>query len=131
MRQADVDEVWHSSRTRPLAALEAGARYSSRLLTVEWQGRPVAAFGIVGQPGGLGHPWMLATDDLSAIRKTFLRECRPVVEGWLREYPRLSNAVWSKNAVHIAWIKWLGFTFDGADVRNGQTFLHFYRNSNV
>lgn len=131
MRWADAMEVGHGSGSTPREALISGNCYSREMFTVEWQGRPVAAFGVCGEPGGGGVPWMLATDDLPAIRKTFLRECRPVVERWLRQYTSLSNAVWSENTVHIEWIKWLGFTFHGSDIRNGQTFLHFHRKAHV
>jgi hypothetical protein len=130
MREADRAELWHSSRADPEAALRKGLALG-RSWAVEWEGRVVALFGCAGTPGETGFPWMLASDDLTAIRKSFLRGCRPVVEGWLQEHPTLTNAVWSGNEVHIQWIKWLGFTFYGSTLRNGETFLHFHRSTHV
>lgn len=126
MREEDRQEVWHSSRKSPLQALLQGCR-AGPCWAVERAGDVVAMFGVVGVAGQIGAPWMLASDDLKAIRKTFLRECRPVVDGWTAEYSYLTNAVWSKNTTHIEWLRWLGFQFEGSDIRNGETFLHFHR----
>ncbi len=95
---------------------------------IERQGRVVALFGVVGIPGEIGCPWMLGTEDLRRCW-SLLRECRRRLDSYLQQYRHLTNAVWAQNEVHIQWIKWLGFTFEGSDVRNGQTFLHFHRRS--
>ena len=86
----------------------------------------LAIFGVVGVDGQAGAPWMLGTDDLKRCR-SLLRDCREYLDGYAKQYRYLTNAVWSGNTVHIEWIKWLGFTFEGSDVRNGQTFLQFHR----
>ena len=132
MRQADRDEIWHASRVAPLESLEAGLRLSSSTHTVEWDGKVIAIFGVCGTLGHeVGVPWMLGTDDIQRCRKSLLRGCRAVVDGYANAFPYLTNACWSKNVVHINWIKWLGFTFEGSDLRNGETFLHFHRRTYV
>lgn len=131
MRQEDRDEIMHSSGSSPLSALVTGVSLSSSVHTIEWDGRVVAIFGVCGTPGHeVGVPWMLGTDDIQRCRKSLLRGCRAVVDGYTKDFPYLTNACWSKNVVHIDWIKWLGFTFEGSDLRNGETFLHFHRRSN-
>lgn len=130
MRECDRQELFHSSRKSPEDALAAGLLMGN-CWTVQWGEKVVAMFGICGIPDRIGMPWMLASDDLLAIRKPFLRECRGVVEGWLERYAYLTNSCWSKNDVHIRWIRWLGFTFEGGEDRNGETFLHFHRNHHV
>ena len=126
MRQADVDEIHYSSLRSPLEALLGGCAATTEPMAIEWHGKVVAIFGVVGVDGQAGAPWMLGTDDLKRCR-SLLRECRKYLDRYAEQYCYLTNAVWSGNEVHIEWIKWLGFTFEGSDVRNGQTFLHFHR----
>ena len=129
MRPEDVAEIMHSSGRSPLKTLWLGFHASEVLHTIEWQGRVVAIFGVAAGTN-MGIPWMLGTDDLRRCW-SLLRECRKLLEGYTQKYHYLTNAVWSKNEVHIKWIKWIGFQFEGSDVRNGQTFLHFHRSINV
>lgn len=109
LRQADRDEIAAASGNPPLAALVTGF-YSGRTYTVEWGGRVVAMFGVVPLfQEGHGAPWMLASDDLEKIKRPFIKECRKYVQEMSQQFPILHNMVWSKNAVHITWLKWLGF----------------------
>lgn len=130
MRRVDAEEVWHSSRSLPFDALQRGFIDSDRSFAIERAGRVVAIFGVVAFPGSGACPWMLGTDDLKRC-KSLLRECRRRLDEYVMRHGYLANAVWSKNAVHIEWIKWLGFQFEGEDIRNGETFLHFHRKRDV
>lgn len=130
MRFEDTEEIRLASGGTPLSALVTGTT-ASTCTAIEWQGRVVAIFGISGVKGSYGIPWMLGTDDIKKIRKSLLRECREVVAGYLTDYHYLANACWSKNTVHIDWLKWLGFTFQGEDIRNGEVFLHFHKGTYV
>lgn len=130
MRQADVQELWHSSRSDPLETLVRGFRVSPATYAIQRGDRVVALFGVAPFPNGGGSPWMLGTDDLGRCW-SLLRECRRRLDEYVNRYGFLANAVWAGNEVHIEWIKWLGFQFDGSDVRNGETFLHFHRTRNV
>lgn len=126
MRQEDREEVFHASGGTPLSALTRGLSTSHTCHTIEWNNKVVAIFGVGGVLGSWGSPWMLGTEDLRRCW-SLLRECREILEGYLEDYKHLANACWSKNDVHIKWIKWLGFTFEGSDIRNGETFLHFHK----
>jgi len=130
IRAEDADEVWHSSKSLPYAALLHGFNVSNPALAVERLGAPVAILGVVGVPGAAGSPWMLATPDMANCGG-LLRECRRMVNGWATEYRCLTNFVWSKNTGHISWLKWLGFSFHGSELRNGETFLQFHKAPNV
>lgn len=133
MRLEDREEIFHSSGRSPLITLWMGYHASEVRHTIEWRGRVVAIFGVaaVADAGtSMGIPWMLGTDDLRRCW-SLLRECRKLLDSYTKKYRLLANAVWSKNEVHIKWIKWIGFQFEGSDVRNGQTFLHFHRSINV
>ena len=126
MRQEDREEVFHASRGTPLSALNKGFSTSHTCHTIEWNNKVVAIFGVGGVRGVIGCPWMLGTVELKRCW-SLLRECREILKGYLEDYKYLSNACWSKNDVHIKWIEWLGFTFEGEDIRNGETFLHFHK----
>lgn len=130
MREEDKQEVRFSSGRDPLDALLFGYQLSNEASTVIRQGKVVAIFGVVGTKGVIGSPWMLASEDLVHC-KSLLRECRQILQRYTEEYQYLTNACWSKNEVHVNWIKWLGFKFEGEDIRNGETFLHFHRRLHV
>ena len=130
MRPEDVAEIAHASGGSPLRSLWMAFHSSDVLHTIEWQGRVVAIFGVVAINSQVATPWMLGTTDLRRCW-SLLRECRKLLDTYTRRYHYLTNAVWAQNGVHIKWITWLGFQFEGSDVRNGQTFLHFHRSINV
>lgn len=130
MREDDRLECWHSSRTLPEDALSRGYRASCSPFAIERGGEVVAIFGVVGTVGLAGSPWMLGAPALVNCR-SLLRECRQRLDAYTEEYRYLTNACWARNEVHIEWIKWLGFTFNGSELRNGETFLHFHRSANV
>lgn len=93
---------------------------------------PVVFFGCPGYLCGGGHPWMLATPALPAHARAFHHLAAEVLQGWLTQYARLSNLVDSRNALHIRWLRRLGFQFPGDVVMNGPVpFLYFYRTRNV
>jgi hypothetical protein len=128
MRQEDVQEIWHSSRTAPLEALRDGFAWPL-CFTVEWRGRVVAMFGVGGERGKFGFPWMLASDDLVKIKRPFIRECRKHVDEMHKEYPVLCNMAWARNTVHVEWLKWLGFELIEARPHgpDGELFNEFFK----
>ena len=111
MREEDRQEIWHLARIKPYSALTSGFQECSYNRTILLDGKVVAIFGVGGEKGGEGHPWMLASDLLTKIRKPFVRECHAFVQEMSQNYTKLTNCVWSKNKEHIRWLKWLGFTF--------------------
>lgn len=115
-RQADVDELWISSRTRMVDALLHGMERSTAPLTAMHKGQPVAMLGVVPFSilSGIGVVWMLgsAALDRPSCQKDLLRTSRPQVDLWREQYPALLyNFVDSRNAQAIRWLKWLGFQF--------------------
>lgn len=79
----------------------------------------------------MGVIWMLGTDAIKTHRFTFLRNCKPV----LNELYEITgkdcfyNYTYSKNTLHHAWLKWLGFKFlrEVSLPPDGNTFLEFVR----
>jgi hypothetical protein len=129
MREEDKREIWHISRSSPLNSLIDGLLHSSKCWTVEWKGSVVAMFGVVRHDDVVGVPWMLASEDLKKIKKSFLRECHQYVERMFDGFQVLTNCAWSQNTIHIQWLKWLGFKFLPARVKgyDGELFYEFYK----
>lgn len=129
MREEDKREIWHYARLSPLNSLIEGLHYSDRCWTVEWNGSVVAMFGVVREEEDVGVPWMLASEDLKKIKKSFLRECHQYVERMFDGFQVLKNCAWSQNNIHIQWLKWLGFQFLPARPQgfDGELFYEFYK----
>lgn len=114
MREADRRELMDASGQTPLGALEEGYVHSTKILTIfDDADRVVGIFGVAPNPVDplIGHPWMLASDLLEGIKKTFLKECRKYVDDLGQGFPLLMNCCDKRNVVHIKWLRWLGFSF--------------------
>lgn len=130
MREADKKEIWHSSRTTPLQALFIGYQGQRCWSGINNANEEVfTMFGVTRRDEFSGVVWMLASDELSKVKKTFITECGSHVEEMLEGYDFLTNHVWSKNEVHIKWLKWLGFKFLPAKPMgiDGELFYEFYK----
>jgi hypothetical protein len=128
LRKEDLLEVFHASGKDPLLAIQQGFAISQETVTVTLDGRVVLMAGIVGVTGYAGAPWMLATDDLPKIRKTFLRDGGHLRDRWLAQYKYLENKVWTRNTTHVQWLRWMGFNFAPPEVYgvSGELFQRFY-----
>jgi hypothetical protein len=127
MRQEDKNEIWHLARVTPMEALQRAmesCRYNRAVLL---DGKVVCIFGVGGEKGGVGVPWMLASDLLKKIRKPFLRECSSYLEEMSEGYSHLFNVAWTKNTEHIRWLKWMGFNFGTPEPMgpDGEYFISF------
>jgi hypothetical protein len=129
MREEDKREIWHYSRVSPLVCLIDGLTYGEKCWTVEYNGSVIAMFGVTRQDEITGIPWMLASEDLKKIKKSFLRECHQYVERMFDGFQVLKNCAWSQNTIHIQWLKWLGFRFFPAQPKgyDGELFYEFYK----
>lgn len=110
LRSEDVQEIKYASGSSPLTALEMSYNASSKCWAVVFNEKVIALFGVCKQDTW-GVPWMLASDELKDIRKSFLRECREYVQKMGEGCAYLTNFVWIGNEVHIKWLHWLGFKF--------------------
>lgn len=131
MREEDRLEIFYSSGSSPLEALQRGLRLSEICKVIVINEEPVAMFGIgrnTLQPY-IGIPWMLATPELSRIKKSFLRRVRGELHKLSFGFRVLANSVWSGNSVHILWLKWMGFTVQDTRpvTHNGQLFYAFWK----
>ncbi|WP_059244410.1 hypothetical protein [Escherichia albertii] len=114
VRQADILEFLAVTGQTPEQVLELGLRVSTFACAGLINGHVVTIFGVApaSMIGGCGLPWLVSTDALEQYPRTFLRQCRPVVDVFLSVYPRLENYVDTRNHVAIAWLRWLGFRLE-------------------
>jgi hypothetical protein len=70
--------------------------------------------------------WLLASPGLVTIQREFMRQTRPVLDGFHASYPLLWNLVDARNEVHIRWLRYFGFTFLHLHPHVGPEGLPFY-----
>lgn len=130
LRPEDRDECL-AHGANPLLALYTSVAGSERAwAAIGKDGKPFALFGI-----GRGYSesdrsiWLLATPEIKDNAITFLKQSRWWVDQLNAVHPLLWNWTYSRNELHIAWLRWLGFTFinRGPLVADGPDFIHFVR----
>lgn len=113
LREEDKQEVWKSHNHTPEDALLQGFTNSFICYTVELNEKPVCMFGAV--PENLlddkAHVWMLASPELTKIRKAFLMNSPKFIHIMLDHYPLLFNYVDIANTESIKWLSWCGAEF--------------------
>lgn len=112
MRQADVEEVWAITRDTPYTALRRSVLGSRDPKTGLADGRVVCMFGVANCSllGDVGHPWLLASDELPQHFRAFLRRNREYVKRIRQVYPVMRNYVDARNLLAVRWLRWLGFS---------------------
>ena len=117
LRPADVVELAAQGQD-PSAALVQGLwRSKPECMTAEFDGLPVAMYGIYPRFGAV---WLLGSEEL-VHGSWFLRHCRSELDRLSQEYDLLYNQVHEKNEVHIRWLRWMGFEF----TRHNPPFIEF------
>jgi hypothetical protein len=133
LRDEDRQELLSASGLDPAIALTLCLTASE----VAWaaldpQGRPIVLFGASSPSPGLGSPWMVASRHIAAQAAAVARDTRPITEALNDRYPVLTNAVDSRNRLHIRWLQWAGFAFTGTSITaaDGTPFREFIRIKN-
>jgi len=112
----------------PKDALLRTWAHSEETWTIELDGEAVGLYGLCPtREPGCGCPWMVGTERLPLAGVAVVKHGRPVIAGWLRRYPRLSNLVDDRNYRLMRWLKWLGFAIDAPQsVGPDGTLFHRY-----
>lgn len=136
LRPADLLEMKLSSGPDIETTLLKSVALSDECWAGEEDGQLIALGGVAPFPGlpGCGAPWLVASEE--AVRRPIqlVKAGREYAARWGEKYPLLLNYVHAENAVHIAWLKRVGFTFGDTlpDYGIGKApFTLFYRYSNV
>lgn len=124
MRPADRAEV-AALGTDPETALRGSLALSEAAFTIREGDDAIGMFGVAAN----GAVWMLGTGGIERVKFRFLRKCSPWVNALHAVSPMLWNWADSRNALHLRWLRWLGFRL-GVERPigvNGEMFTHFIR----
>jgi ribosomal protein S18 acetylase RimI-like enzyme len=110
MRQADVIECAAMGMT-PKRSLRHSLCSSSEAWTAKVDGRPEAMFGIVvaSALSGIGHPWMLGSEEIYRHPKQMMRGGRRFLSRWYDSTPDMSVLVARQNVRAIRFLRGCGF----------------------
>lgn len=128
LRESDKREMANAGRTNFEDAVRESVDVSPFAFCALNDGVPLCVFGV--KPDSVLSPrarlWMLGTPNISLTKKSFVRQCRIVVDGLLDIYPVLYNAVDANYPQAIRLLQFLGATF-GKTVKSstGAPFLIF------
>lgn len=113
LRQADIDEIYASSRATPREALERSFEGSTACWSIVLDDKCIGMFGVgsINLLSPIGMPWMLASDFIRHKRvwRRFLRESRFHIDKMHEMHPVLVNWIDDRNKVALRWAKWVGF----------------------
>jgi hypothetical protein len=114
----------------PLPAIRRSYERSAAKWTGTVDGVPACILGveIVSKLTLTGRPWLLGTGAVEDHALPFLRRSRFCLDAMLAIAPELENYVDARNAVSIAWLRWLGFSIDPAEPYGalGRPFHRFH-----
>ena len=115
MRIEDVEELRAQSGNTPKEGLFFCFFMSKPCMTiVSRHGNPIGMWGAVPMGNSAGRIWMLGCEAMledTSDKYTFLRESKKELAKLHDQYPLLANVVDARNAVHVRWLRWMGFTF--------------------
>lgn len=114
LREADRREIYRATgQTDPFPLILDGIRKSTSAWTAVIDGKPSIIFGVAPMSilTRTGVAWLLATDDVSKIKRKFIRESRSYLDEVSGDFETLKNWVDVENETSIRWLKWLGFEF--------------------
>jgi len=110
-REEDRREVEDTSGQPLVANLFLALEYAQPCLVAHSRkGELLGMFGVVPTGEGQGAIAFVGTRMIEENRMSFLRGSRDVIAYLERDYDFLFNVVDARNAVHIYWLKWLGFS---------------------
>lgn len=113
IRQADKDEVGALGLT-----LEQGLGLSYINSTLAWsiiyKNKVVGMFGVnPSELPDVGCPWMLSSDELYKIGKSFIKKTPFFINLMYQQYETLTNVIDCRNHKSISWLGRCGFKLTG------------------
>ncbi len=128
LREADLRELVAAGVPSGEQALRDGFENSRYCVSVvNDEDRAVAMFGC-GRftEDDVGYIWLLGSDEIQTNKTRFLRRSKHWVETFHQDFTILTNFVDQRNTVHIAWLRWLGFSILRTVNMAGPGSLPFY-----
>lgn len=89
---------------------------------------PFGIFGVVphGTLKDTGVCWMVSSERLHKHARQFLKANHEMFAELHKKFPVLTNFVDARNAVHIKWLRWMGFSFINIHQEYGVEKMPFY-----
>jgi len=134
LREADLLELELAAGPDVEATLRRAVETPGENLAGELDGEVVVLGGCASFSEGVGVPWMVGTDALTRDLRTFIQLGEVMLARYEKQYTLLTNFVHAENAVHIRWLRHIGFSFGETipDFGVGKApFIQFYRYSHV
>lgn len=114
LRSPDVAELAANGRA-PLEGLTRCVALSDLAYAITADDRVLALYGFAPINETTACPWLLASDDLSTRHRSWLlRNTQRIVRSGDHLWTRFWNRVDARNAVHLRWLGWAGFTVEEA-----------------
>lgn len=124
LREADKAEIYASTGNRLYyATLLKSFELSEKCYTWTINDKPTMVLGVC--EGGV--VWAMGTDDMLNEKAYFLKEAGKYIKDFLEGYDKIYNYVYTKNVVHINWLRRVGFEFakEPVTLKNGEKFIYF------
>lgn len=117
LRAEDVEEIKAATGKTAVEVLVGGFGFGDSFIARTAAGNPVAVFGISPHPfyqqGKAAVVWFLATPEVNKVSREVIRQARGIIAEWRKEWNLLGNWAWSRNHMHLKWIRLMGFEFVG------------------
>lgn len=128
LRHEDRIEVIAQGYKSPEQAITESYRASTIRFTLEKDGVPIAMFGLVPDSilGDKAGVWLLGTEDIATVKKSFCEFSRKVIKYFVGQYPILFTQVDGRYTKTHRWLKWLGAKKGKAYKLDGIVFNNFY-----
>lgn len=106
----------------PRVACEQSFHLSDKCYSIKTRDfRLIASFGVCPtEDPDTGCAWLLGTDLMPTIKKTFVKHSKEYLDDLMDGYERLTNIVSMNNKLSVRWLTWLGAEFGeshGSDYR--------------
>lgn len=122
LRKEDLEELSILGYT-PYGSLMDGFLFSDECWTAFVDNHILGMFGYNKQTQSI---WFLGNDLSRLTKREWLLVAKKYINRWLNESPVLSNTVYTKNTLHIKWLKRMGAKFSAPFIINNHLFQDFY-----
>ena len=128
LRHEDSIEVVAQGYEDAEQALSESFKVSTARFTLEKDGEPIAMFGLIPNSilGDKAGVWLLGTEDIATVKKSFCEFSRKVIKYFVGQYPVLFAQVDGRYAKTHRWLEWLGAKKGREYKLNGVAFNDFY-----
>ena len=110
-------------------ALMESARSSDECAIATIDDRPVCIFGVQRHSDRLGFVWLIGTNELDTVPRSFVKYSRKVLDE-LHTNSRcdiIGNIMYVRNNLHKKWLSWLGFVERQVVMVKDEEFVWFDR----